>query len=79
MSSARRKPDLHLVGKPSGRRELTPEELAEQKRRRDHWAQVHIRGDRSKAINLPDRMRRLCSLGGGLRRERGGFKFEERN
>lgn len=73
--SARTKPDLHLVPN-SGKRPLTAEEEAERKRRREHWAAVHIRGDQSPAITLPNRMRRIFSLGGSIRFERGGHKFE---
>jgi hypothetical protein len=78
MSAARSKPSLSIVGAPPKRRELTPEELAERQRRRDHWAQVHIEGDRAPPLNLGHRARGIFRLGGGPRRERGGFKFEER-
>ena len=77
--SARRKPELHLVEEPTGKRPLTPEEEAERQRRRDHWAKVHIAGDRSPPINLAARMRRVFTLGGSTRHERGGHKFEERS
>lgn len=42
------------------------------------WAQVHINGDRARPLNLPERTRRFFRIGGGVRNERGGWKFEER-
>lgn len=45
----------------------------------ERWRRVHERSQRAPAVNLADRVRRLLSRGGGVRVERGGFKFEERN
>jgi hypothetical protein len=44
----------------------------------DRWRRLHERSGRAPAITLVDRVRRLVARGGGTRRERGGFKFEER-
>lgn len=46
---------------------------------RERWRRLHELSDRAPAINLSARARRLMSLGGGCRVERGGFKFEERS
>lgn len=44
----------------------------------ERWRRLHERSDRSAAISLAAPMRRLFSMKGGVRRERGGHKFEER-
>lgn len=83
MSAGRSGPKLSVVP-PAERREilkrkpLSPEEEAERRARREHWAQVHIKGDHSPPLNLGHRARGIFRLGGGPRRERGGFKFDER-
>jgi hypothetical protein len=46
---------------------------------RELWRRMHERSDRGPGIRLPDGIRRLFAMGGGIRRERGGFKFEERS
>lgn len=41
------------------------------------WAGLHVRSDRSPAVQLGRLMRRF-TLGHGVRKERGGFRVEER-
>lgn len=45
---------------------------------RERWRRMHERSDRAPAVMIAARARRLFSLGGGVRKERGGFKYDER-
>jgi hypothetical protein len=44
----------------------------------ERWRRLHVRSDRSPAIVLAHQARRIFAMKGGVRRERGGHKFEER-
>lgn len=77
--NARTKPALHVVDKADPKTEIVVDIYAADKAKiaATDWARLHIRGDRSPSIYLPDRVRRLA-IGAGLRRSRGGLLRESR-
>lgn len=52
-------------------------ELAARVHDRGYWSRLHVRSDRSPAVQLGRLMRRV-TLGHGVRLERGGFRPEKR-
>lgn len=44
----------------------------------DRWRRLHEQSHLAPEISLASQARRLFTMKGGVRRERGGFKFEER-